>query len=282
MRLRRVLPILFAAAILAGCGATAPATPAKPAAPTASAAPASGTVSVLYAGSLVNMMEHQLGPAFAKASGYGFQGYGGGSSAVANEIKGKLRRGDVFISASPAVNDTLMGAGGGGWVSWYLTFAQAPVVIGYNPQSKFAADLKAKPWAQALAEPGIQVGSTDPKLDPKGKLVADLLSKDAQAVKPQVFPEQELIGRLQSGQLDAGFFYANEAAEAKIPTIRLDRAPSASYTVTTLANGPNPAGALAFVRFLLGPQGQALLKADGLTVIVPPQPTGAVPAGLGG
>jgi len=87
------------------------------------AARAAGTVSVLYAGSLVNLMERSLGPAFDKASGDRFQGYAGGSSLLANQIKGNLRRADVFVSAAPKVNDSLMGPANGDWVSWYVPFA---------------------------------------------------------------------------------------------------------------------------------------------------------------
>jgi len=133
------------------------------------AAFAAGKVSVLYAGSLVNLMEHGIGPAFEKASGDSFQGYAAGSTGLANQIKGKLRQGDVFISANPKVNDSLMGSANGDWVSWYITFAQSPLVIGYNPSSKFAADLKSKPWYQVLQEPGIRIGRTDAKLDPKAR-----------------------------------------------------------------------------------------------------------------
>ena len=68
-------------------------------------------VNVLYAGSLVNLMEHGIGPAFDKATGDNFRGFGGGSNGLANQIKGKLRRGDVFVSANPVVNDALMGGG---------------------------------------------------------------------------------------------------------------------------------------------------------------------------
>ena len=46
----------------------------------------------------------------------------------------------MFVSASPAVNATLEGAANGNWVSWYATFATTPLVLGYNPTSKFAAD----------------------------------------------------------------------------------------------------------------------------------------------
>ncbi len=63
-----------------------------------------GSVTTLFAGSLVDYMEHDLGPAFAKSSGYGFEGFGGGSTELANEIKGGVRHGDVFVSASAAAD----------------------------------------------------------------------------------------------------------------------------------------------------------------------------------
>ena len=249
-------------------------------APPASAA---GKVNVLYAGSLVNLMEHGIGPAFDKASGDTFHGYAGGSSGLANQIKGKLRQGDVFVSASPKVNDSLTGAANGDWVSWYITFAQSPVVIGYNASSKFATDLKSKPWYQVLQEPGIKIGRTDPKLDPKGALTVTLMQQAETFYKSpglaekiigapdnpaQVLPEETLVGRLQSGQLDVGFFYSTETADAKIPALALppEITPKAVYTVTILHNAPNADGADKFVAFLLGNAGQKVMKEHGLGV----------------
>jgi molybdate/tungstate transport system substrate-binding protein len=246
-------------------------------------ASAAGTVNVLYAGSLVNLMEHGVGPAFDKATGNQFQGYAGGSVGLANQIKGKLRKGDVFISANPKVNTSLMGAANGDWVSWYVAFAQSPLVIGYNASSKFAADFKTKPWYQVLMEPGIKIGRTDPKLDPKGALTLTLMKQAETFYKSpglsekvlgapdnpaQVLPEETLVGRLQSGQLDAGFFYSTETSDAKIPALSLppEIAPKAVYTVTTLRGAPNAAGADQFVAYLLGSDGQNLLKEHGLTL----------------
>src|SRR5438067_6406421 len=135
----------------------------------ATVAPASAAdaVNVLYAGSLVNLMERSIGPAFAKASGEQFRGYAGGSNKVANEIKGGLRRGDIFISASPKVDEKLIGAANGDWVRWYVLFAESPLVIGYNTPSRFAAELRSKPWHEVLSEPSLKIGRTDPQLDPK-------------------------------------------------------------------------------------------------------------------
>ncbi len=260
---------------------------------------AAADVNVLYAGSLVNLMEHGIGPAFDGATGDSFRGFGGGSNGLANQIKGKLRRADVFISATPGVNDTLMTAANGDWVRWYVTFARSPLVIGYNPASRFAAALQTRPWYEVLREPGIKIGRTDAKLDPKGALTLRLLEGAeqvyhqpglAQAVlgapdnPEQVRPEENLVGRLQSGQIDVGFFYSTETADLHIPAIPLppEVALSAVYTVTVLQNAADPAAAAKFVDFLLSAPGAAVMQQHGLDV-VKPVVTGdaaAVPAGI--
>jgi molybdate/tungstate transport system substrate-binding protein len=280
--MRRFAALLFCATMIATPAAASP-------------------VSVLYAGSLVNLMEHGLFPAFAAASGDTPQGAAAGSNGLANQIKGKLRQGDVFISANPRVNDTLAGEANGDWVRWYVTFAQSPLVIGYNPASRFAAELQTKPWYEVLQMPGIKIGRTDAKLDPKGALTLQLLAKaEAETKLPglaakvlgaddnpeQVLPEETLVGRLQSGQLDAGFFYSTETTDLKIPAIALPPAMTlnATYTVTVLRDAPHQQAAISFVRFLLGPDGQAIMHAHGLNTL-PPRLTGdttSVPEAIAG
>ena len=246
----------------------------------------SGVVSVLYAGSLVNLMERSVGPAFKKATGLDFQGYAAGSNKIANEIKAKLRRGDVFISASPKVSGALMGEANGNRVTWYVNFAKSPLVIGYNPRGKFAKDFKTRRWDKVLQEPGIRIGRTDPKLDPKGAFTVQMVAKAAELYRQpdlaqkilgapenpaQVLPEETLVGRLQSGQLDAGFFYSTETADLKIPAVAPEAAlhAQADYTLAILADAPNADGAARFVNFLLGKQGEALLKAHGIDAVKP-------------
>jgi molybdate/tungstate transport system substrate-binding protein len=252
---------------------------------TAAAQPAE-TVNVLYAGSLVNLMEHGVGPSFKEATGDTFRGFAGGSNALANQIKGKLRQGDVFISANPMVDSNLMGSANGSWVSWYVSFAESPLMIGYNGSSRFAADFRTKPWYEVLTEPGIRIGRTDPKLDPKGALTLQLMASAEQSYhRPglaqqvlgapdnpaQVLPEETLVGRIQSGQLDAGFFYSTEITDAGIPSVALPAAiaPKAVYTVTILSDAAHASGARRFVAFLLGSQGQNILKQHGLALRKP-------------
>jgi molybdate/tungstate transport system substrate-binding protein len=99
-----------------------------------------------------------------------------------------------------------------------------------------------------------------------------------------VYPEDTLVGRLQSGQLDAGFFYAAEARAAGIPTVPLTgRTFAASYTITVLRAAPHEAAAEAFVEYLLGPGARPLLNADGFVLTAPPPVSGTgVPASLQG
>lgn len=236
---------------------------------------AKGPVRVLYAASLTQLFERQIGPAFTRHSGYSYQGYAGGSEALAAEVRGRVLPGDVFVSASPAVNDSLMPR----WVSFYVQFARVSLVVAYNPKSRFVADFAHLPWYRVLAMPGIRVGRTDPRLDPKGALTLTALRRAAVAyhdpqlptrvlARSEVFPEEELLGRLDAGQLDAGFFYTDEAVAQHLPTVGLGLGMvSATFTVTVLRGAPDPAGAAAFVNYLLGPLGRAALRSAGFSVL---------------
>jgi molybdate/tungstate transport system substrate-binding protein len=199
------------------------------------------TVSVLYAGSLATVMENGLGPAFAKATGYEYKGEAQGSLGGARMIHDHLRSPDVFISADPAVNQSvLMGSKNGDLVKWYLTLASSQLVLAYNPNSKFAANFRSSaagniPWYEVLETPGLRFGRGDPRIDPKGyrtlflfdlagkhyrrpeipALLGDQLNAD------QVFPEIVLLARVESGQFDAGIFYKHEVVAHKLPFVTL-------------------------------------------------------------
>ncbi len=297
--------------LLAACGSTTGSGSATP-----TAVPKS-KVSVLYAGSLVNLMEKKIGPAFTETTGYPYEGEGKGSTALANEIKGKLRTPDIFISAAASADKSLMGAANGNYVSWYAPFARTSIVIGYNPNSKFASYLQAaangsKPWYQVLEEPGLRLGRTDPALDPKGVrtiIVMELAQKyynqpnlsqkilGSAENTSQIFPEEELVARLGTGQLDAGIFYLNEAKEANLPYITLPdqinlgnpslnttyaqasytdpktgdvtKGSATVYTITIPNTSKNMAGAIAFVSYLFSSQGESILTGDGMTLVTP-------------
>lgn len=252
----------------------------------------SGPVDVLYAGSLLPVMEHRVDPAFHAATGYTVSGVSGDSGALANQVKGGTLQGDVYLSAGAAKDQALEGPANGGWVTWYATFASSDLVLGYDPKSRFAAALRRQPWYDVITRPGFLLGRTDPATDPKGQLTVTALQDAAAAghggtaallaSAAGVFPEDTLVGRLQSGQLDAGFFYSVEAASAGIPTVPLTGIPTlaARYTLTVLDRAAHEQGAERFVRYLLSPAGRQVLTAAGLTVAPRPEVSGTPPAGL--
>lgn len=273
----------------------------------------SGAVLVLYAGSLVSLMENTIRPAFNTATGYEFQGEGKGSVALANQIKDKLRQPDVFISADPTVNDTLAGAKNGDIADWYVVWGRTTIVIAYNPKSQFAPQLdQAKagtvPWYTVLETLGLKLGRTDPQTDPKGYRTLwmfDLAEKfynqpglkqkilGADDNTAQIFPEEELVARMQSGQLDAGIFYLSEVTGLKppLPYITLPDAinqgnPAMAktysqetytnkmglsftgspilYTATAPSVSKNPNGGMAFVQYLATADARQALQANGI------------------
>jgi len=296
-RLAALLAFALSAVALSACGSSSSkSTTSNTSTTKASSSAAAGkTVSVIYAGSLVDLLENDLGPAFAKATGYGFKGFGGGSTEDASSIKSGVREEDVFVSASPKADNLLEGAHNGRWVSWYTTWAHSPLVLGYNPNSSYGRQLAAgKPWYVVLGEKGVLVGRTDPKLDPKGVLTVEAVEEAAKKLHDHsltaalasfpVYPETALVGRLQSGQLDAGFFYAVEAAAAHFPTVSLTPATkSAAYTITVLAHSKDRIGSAAFIEYLLSSTHADTLKANGLEPMTPPAFSGdanAVPASV--
>jgi len=243
---------------------------------------ASGTVTVLYAGSLLDLMQQRIGPAFHRATGYTVRGFSNGSSALASEIKGGTQVGDVFISASPKADQSLQGTSNGDWVSTYQEFGTSRLVLGYNPSSKYAKDLRTRPWYDVVDLPNFLLGRTDPATDPKGVLAVNALNGVALSYAiprlnalatstSNIYPENALVGEIQADQLDAGFFYAVEAAAAHLKTVPLaGTGLAAEYTVAILHHAPDAAAAKAFVKFLLSAAGQKILRKNGVTSLVPP------------
>jgi len=241
-------------------------------------AQAPAVVNVLYAGSLVTPMEGPIKDAL-RAQGTDFQGQPGGSKALAHLISARLKTPDVFISVDP----TLV-AGLGDKVASADTFASTSLGIGWSDKSTDAAlfaDVAAgkESLLDALATPRLRIGRTDPKLDPKGgytvagmKILAGdagearILGADDNAM--QVFPEEDLLVRIEGGEADVGFFYRTEAVARGLHFLPLPGAASLSdkitYTIALMKNAPHPDAASAFVTFIRSGAGKTILQHAGL------------------
>jgi molybdate/tungstate transport system substrate-binding protein len=259
---------------------------------TASAAPA-GPVSVAYAGSLVGVMEGPLRSALQSQTGIAFAGEAKGSKALANLISAGLRTPDVFVSADPALVAKLDAQH---LVQGYVTFGSARMVIGYSDKSPHRqlferAAAGTISILDALADPSVRVGRTDPQLDPKGARtirVLDLLGKHfadpAKAAsvlqRSQTFPEEDLAVRVESGEVDAGFFYSTEMPGRDLHAVELPQDSNLSsdiaYALAVMKNAPHAHAARAFAQFVLDGKGKAILERAGVRYFAHPRTIGTL------
>lgn len=240
-------------------------------------------VTVLYAGSLVTPMEGPIKTAL-QAHGIAFQGEGGGSKKLANLIAAGIRSPDVFISVDPGLVTNL-----GARVASATTFAGTALGIAWSPNSRYAALFASvaagkTTLAEALRTPNLKIGRTDPQLDPKGAYtlqgVAIWLGRDGERAllgedenPAQIFPEEDLLARIDTGQADVGFFYRTEAIARTYPFIPLPGAAALTdritYTLAVMSAAPHPDLARTFADFVLTGGGRTILEQAGLTYLNP-------------
>jgi molybdate/tungstate transport system substrate-binding protein len=240
------------------------------------------TVSVLYAGSLVTPMEGPVAQTLLSTQDVTFAGESGGSKKLANFIRDGLRSPDVFISADSKLVDQLAQRG---LVASRITFGSGSMVLGYSPVSPKKSIFEAvaadrMPLVKALETPGLRIARTDPQLDPKGARTIEamhLLTNDATVNAilgadenpTQIFPEESLLARLETGEADVGFLYSTEATARHIPAIPLPGKASLSgeitYTLAVMKAAPHPEAAQKFVDFILHGAGKRILEDAGVT-----------------
>jgi molybdate/tungstate transport system substrate-binding protein len=241
-------------------------------------APATQTVKVLYAGSLVTPMEGPIKTAL-QAQGIDFQGEPGGSKELANLIRAGLRSPDVFVSVDPKNVAEL-----GDRVASQTTFAGTSLGVAWAPHSRFAALFesvlaRSTTLRLALGRPGLMIGRTDPQLDPKGVYTIEGVTAwlgsqgerrllGASENPSQIFPEEDLLARIDTGQVDVGFVYRTEAVARGYQFIPLPGAGALtdriSYTLAIMKNARDPDAAQAFADFILKGEGRRILERAGL------------------
>lgn len=299
--------VVLGLAVVTGCG-TGGNTPAG-----GQTGTKAGKANVAYAGSLQLVNDSVLGPAFTKATGIAYQGRGGGSFGVAHLIASGEISPNVFESIGTAPYEQM----GNKKATWAVGFASSPIVVAYSPSSPYAAELKAiaehkKPLSDLftlMEKPGFHLGRTNPETDPQGQAFILMMHLAEQQLHlpagtankilgpndnaSQVFAEEAILSRLQSGQLDATSAYLPQAVQHHLPYITLpasmnlgDPAEKATYAsahmklkngkevtgspievyVTTVPGATNQQEADKFVAFLLSKQGRDIYKKNGFTL----------------
>ncbi len=242
-----------------------------------------GTVSVAYSGSLVRVMEGPLAASLRRHTGLQFQGEAKGSDALANLIAAGLRVPDAFISADAQLLDGLMHARSPA-ILGYAIFGSARMVVAYSAKSPHRKLFQAvsegkRSILDVLSDPAIRVGRTDPQLDPKGARTVRVLqllgryfhnqNESASVLrKAQTFPEEDLAVRVESAELDAGFFYSTEIPGRGLRTVELPARTNLSqditYSIARLQHAPDPRAAKIFMDFVLSGDGKAILEHAGV------------------
>jgi molybdate/tungstate transport system substrate-binding protein len=261
------------------------------------------TLDVAYAGSMASMMEGPIKASVASSLHMEMHGRAQGSSALAQLIVGGSIHPDVFVPVTPSPALTVLRAGKAEIAE---PIAQTEMVIAYSPKSRFASrfDNAAKgkeAWWKILEEPGLRFGRTDPVTDPQGRNIIftmmlaakkynqpDLVEKVLGPVinEQQIFQEQTVEARLQSGELDAASAYKIQPGPFNMPYITLPGDINLSsdhvhadhpdivlpvggktytpepviYYVVVLKDAPNPKGATTFAAWLKGNEGQAIFR----------------------
>lgn len=90
----------------------------------------------------------------------------------------------------------------------------------------------------------------------------------------QIFPEEDLLARVDTAQADVGFFYRTEAIARGYRFLPLPGKAALTdritYTLAVMRAAPHPAEAKAFAQFILTGPGRTILERAGLTYLNSP------------
>lgn len=165
---------------------------------------------------------------------------------------------DVFASANGAIMDELQQAGVVDAPRTLTTNRIALVVPAGNPGGVTGLD--------DLARDDLLVGLCAEQV-PCGSLARRVL--DAAGLEPSVDTAEpdvrSLLARVELGEVDVAMVYASDvaASDGLVEEIAFDGTASEAYPVAVLRDAPRPQAAEAFVEFLVGSRGQAILEDNG-------------------
>ena len=232
----RLLAVTIAAGLLAGAASARPA-----------------PVTVYAAASLTDAF-----PRVAPGNRYSF----GGSNMLAAQIE-QGAPADVFASANTALPQRLHRKG---LCSKPVVFTRNALVL-IVPRSDPARirsvfDLRRSGVKLVIAAPGVPVGDYTLRVLRNLKLtsvLSNVVSRESDV--------RSVLSKVALGEADAGFVYATDArtVRRKVASLALPaRArPDVRYGICVVASSGRQADAQAFVRRLLGPAGQRVLRAYG-------------------
>jgi molybdate transport system substrate-binding protein len=251
-----VASLALAAACGSGGGDTSSGSGSSPATPRSGA---SGTVTVFAAASLTESFT-TLGRQFEAAHpGTTVKFNFGASSSLAENIT-QGAPADVFASASPKNMRQVVDADG---ASDSKTFARNLMQIAVPPDNPAdvteVTDLARSNVKVALCQPQVPCGAVAQQVFKNANITVTPVTQGADV--------KAVLTTVQLGEVDAGMVYRTDvrAAGTKVKGIEIpaDQNASTSYPIAALTEAPNPAGAAAFVDYVLSPDGEKVLEQAG-------------------
>ncbi len=309
-KVARAMTVLAVGSVLASsCGGSS-VTPSAPPAGSASAAAGPATLTIFAAGTLVNPFK-AIDAAFTKKyPNVTVQAQFGGSVKMVKQITDLGQKADVVGVADYTVIPTYLIQGKKQYTDWYVGFVSNAITFVYTDKSKGAGSITAQNWYTVLAEPGVRIGRSNPDTDPSGYATLQMLKLAesyyhrpglSDAILENSPPaymrdtETELIGALQSGDIDYLAIYRSDAKQHGFefvdlpPEVDLSDASKAAaygkvtvhtsngdlqakpivYALTVPSDAPQQEWALRWAQFALGPEGQAAFSKAGFAVLSP-------------
>ena len=185
--------------------------------------------------------------------------FAGSSSLVTQLVQGAPA--DVFASANP---ENMAKAVDSGVVSGApVDFAANTLTIVTPPGNP-----KGVQRFSDLADPDLQVVVCAPQV-PCGAATETVERSTGVALRPvsEESSVTDVLGKVVSGQADAGLVYVTDAADAgdDVTEVPFPEAAAAVnvYPIAVVRNAANPAGAQAFVDLVTGAQGREVLASAG-------------------
>ncbi len=234
-----------------------------------------------------------------------------GSRRCARMITDIKKPCDIMGSADVEVIKTLLYPD---YTKWYAVFATNSMVIAYTDKSRYSKVINRNNWFEILAKKDVSFGYSNPELDPCGyrtvillKLASTYYKKpwiEDLAKKGVIRPKAvELLGLLETGNLDYAFEYKSVAIQHRLRYIELPKeinlgdpsmnafykraclyltgkrsgekikvcGKAIAYGITSLKNAPHKKLALHFLSFVLSKDfGMRILNECGQGAIYPP------------
>ena len=260
MRAARLLPRLVLLLIATACAGTAtpPAT-----------GPVNGEIIVFAASSLADAF-NELGDRFKTDHPGATVSFNFAASTQLFTQVDQGARADVFASADQVQMDRAKSTNRIDGAD--VIFARNRLIIiapASNPGGLSGPSDLAKPGLKLVtSQPDVPIGvytqdmldrmSRDPRFGPgfRDQVNANLVSQEANV--------RQIVAKVQLGEADAGVVYKTDVTPQAGTQLTTFDIPDefntiATYPIAAIQGAPNPAGAKAFIAYVLSPQGQAIL-----------------------